>query len=81
MDTLEQLCTIIDNKTFDFSGYNETLMKDLVVAYALSHDILVDTAQWDEMVDYLWENLPTNWLEYSFENKEHFDNYMAMDLV
>lgn len=78
---MKELVETINRTCFTFSGYNEILLKDLVVAYTLYNEILVDTNEWDTLIDYLWHNLNTDFLVESFDNKEHFDNYMAMDLV
>lgn len=81
VNAMEILCNVINSTCLFDSGYNEILLKDLVVAYTLYKDIFVDTYAWDILIDYLWNNLNTNFLVESFDNKEHFDNYMAMDLV
>lgn len=81
MERLSDLKELINNQCVWFGGYNELLLKDCVVAFVLYHDILVDTLDWDNTIDYLWANLDTQALRDSFGEKEDFDNYMASDLV
>lgn len=48
----------------------------VVTTYCLIFGIEVDTAEWDELISYLYEHY-NSWLN----NKDDFDNYMAKLLV
>ena len=81
MNGIRELCKLIDTKCSCFGGYNEITLKDCVVAYTIYQDIYVDTQGWDNMINFLWNNLNRQALIDSFNTKEEFDGYLAHDLV
>jgi uncharacterized protein YjaG (DUF416 family) len=53
--------------------YNDNMTACYVAVWCTKNDVRVDTANWDTLIDYLWEHLDSKKLALEFENKNDFD--------
>lgn len=59
-------------------GLEELWVRAFITAHCLTNDISCDTYNWDQMIDYLWDNLVG--IIDNFDSKYAFDLFMGGDL-
>ena len=80
MSRYTDLIRNINKQCSTFCGYDIFLMQDIVNNYCDQNDILVDTSEWDNMINDLWCYLDID-IRASFNNANELDDFLATPLV
>ena len=77
---MENFILDVENKCRMVVDFDVFTMQDMVEQYCEQEDILVDTAEWDELINRLWFNLRLD-KNSPFASIDEFENFMCENLV